>query len=100
MYKILEETPEPLSHLDPTLPPRLVAVVDRAIAKVREDRYQLMAELLRDLQALYELVRGSDTATGPQTDASARGSAPVKPRIEPGTLGHRSGRADDRLHPA
>jgi serine/threonine-protein kinase len=83
MYKILEETPEPLSELDPTLPPLLVAVVDRAIAKVREDRYQLMAELHRDLQASYELVRGFDTATGPQTDGSVRGSAPVKPRSNP-----------------
>ena len=52
MCKILEETPEPLSQLDPTLPPLLVAVVDRAIAKVREDRYQLMTELHRDLQAV------------------------------------------------
>ncbi len=83
MYKILEETPEPLSQLDPALPPLLVAVVDRAIAKVREDRYQLMSELHRDLQATYELVRGSDIATGPQTDSSMRGSAPVKPRSNP-----------------
>ena len=83
MYKILEETPEPLSRLDPTLPPLLIAVVDRAMAKAREDRYQLMAELHRDLEASYELVRGLDTAGSPRADSSVRGSSPVKPRSNP-----------------
>jgi serine/threonine-protein kinase len=82
MYKILEETPEPLAHLDPTLPPLLVAIVDRAMAKAREDRYQLMAELYRDLESSYELVRGSD-ATGPRADSSVRASSQVKPRSNP-----------------
>jgi serine/threonine-protein kinase len=80
MYKILEETPEPLGQLDPTLPPLLVAVVDRAIAKAREDRYQLMAELHRDLEASYDLVHGLDTAGSPRSNASARASSQVKPR--------------------
>jgi len=83
MYKILEETPEPLSRLEPTLPPLLIAVVDRAIAKAREDRYQLMTELYRDLAASYELVHGLDATGTPRPDSWARGSSPVKPRSNP-----------------
>ena len=60
MYKILQETPEPLDRIDPSLPPQLNAVVDRALAKAREDRYQHVLDLLRDLEAAYEPLRGSD----------------------------------------
>jgi tetratricopeptide (TPR) repeat protein len=49
LYKILQEMPEPLQQIDPSLPPELVAVVDRALAKAREDRYQHMSEMLQDL---------------------------------------------------
>ena len=49
LYKILQEVPEPLSKIDPTLPPELVAIVDRAIAKPRDERYQTMRDLQEDL---------------------------------------------------
>jgi serine/threonine-protein kinase len=60
MYKILNETPEALDQIDPSLPPHLTAIVDRAIAKSRDDRYQHMTELGRDLATAYEGLRGSD----------------------------------------
>ena len=60
MYKILNETPEALDRIDPSLPPHLTAIVDRAIAKSRDDRYQHMTELARDLATAYEGLRGSD----------------------------------------
>ncbi len=60
MYKILNETPEALDQIDPSLPPHLTAIVDRAIAKSRDDRYQHMTELARDLATAYEGLRGSD----------------------------------------
>jgi serine/threonine protein kinase len=52
LYKILEEIPAPLLHLDATLPPAVVAIVERALEKARDDRYPAMSEMLRDL-ALY-----------------------------------------------
>ena len=60
MYKILNETPEALDRIDPSLPSHLTAIVDRAIAKARDDRYQHMTELARDLASAYEGLRGSD----------------------------------------
>jgi predicted Ser/Thr protein kinase len=51
LYKILEEVPVPLRELDENLPPELIAIVERAIEKPRESRYQHMGEMLRDLVA-------------------------------------------------
>ncbi len=80
MYKILHETPEPLELIDPALAPPLTTVVERAIAKAREDRYQSMADLLRDLEAAYEPFRGTErrttsritSALWPQADPNAQ----------------------------
>jgi serine/threonine-protein kinase len=49
LFKVLESSPPSLQALDPQLPPRLVAVVDRALAKRREERYQTAGEMLREL---------------------------------------------------
>jgi serine/threonine protein kinase len=59
MYKILHESPEPLALLDPMLTPPLTTLVERAMAKAREDRYQHMTDLLRDLESAYEPLSGS-----------------------------------------
>src|SRR6476646_4156964 len=49
LYKILEEVPEPLQQIDPTIPSELVRIVERALAKPRDERYQHMSEMLLDL---------------------------------------------------
>ncbi|MBA3886280.1 MAG: protein kinase [Acidobacteria bacterium] len=49
LYKILQEVPTPLPEIDPGVPPELVGIVERALAKPRDERYQHMSELLRDL---------------------------------------------------
>jgi serine/threonine protein kinase/tetratricopeptide (TPR) repeat protein len=54
LYKILEQAPEPLRNIDPALPPEVVQIVDHALAKPRDERYQHTSELLRDL-AVYRL---------------------------------------------
>jgi hypothetical protein len=60
LYKILNETPEPIETLAPDAPPALIAAVNRALAKAPADRYPTMEELRRDLQAVYrELVGAS-----------------------------------------
>ncbi len=65
LYKILQEVPEPLSKIDPTLPPPLVAIVDRALAKPKDERYQTMTELRTDLLGFREhFASGNTTRLG------------------------------------
>ncbi|HSK39396.1 MAG TPA: serine/threonine-protein kinase, partial [Arenibaculum sp.] len=59
MYKILHDSPDPLGLVDPLLTPPLSTLVERAMAKAREDRYQHMTDLLRDLEGAYERLSGS-----------------------------------------
>jgi eukaryotic-like serine/threonine-protein kinase len=49
LYKILQDVPEPLLNIDATLPYEVVMLVEKAIAKGRDDRYQDLSELSRDL---------------------------------------------------
>jgi serine/threonine protein kinase len=49
LYKILEEVPEPLQQIDATLPPELIRIVERGLAKARDERYQHMSEMVLDL---------------------------------------------------
>ena len=51
IYKILQEVPEPLRNLDATLPQDVINIVDRALAKPREERYQDLDDVARDLAA-------------------------------------------------
>lgn len=58
VYKILQTAPEPLHKVDDTIPRQLVDIVDRALAKNREDRYQTMSEILRDLAVCDQTIHG------------------------------------------
>jgi serine/threonine protein kinase len=49
LYKILEEVPEPLQQIDASLPPELIRIVERGLAKARDERYQHMSEMVLDL---------------------------------------------------
>ena len=49
---ILSREPEPLQHLEPTLPPELPVIVMRALAKDPANRYQRMEHLARDLSRM------------------------------------------------
>ena len=81
MYKILQELPEPLLSIDPCLPYELVAIVERALAKPRDERYQHMAEMLRDLAVYRQQLIGHDTPVGsrPPSGGHARPSDPPQP---------------------
>ena len=70
MYKILHEAPEPLELIDPALTPPLTTVVERSMAKAREDRYQQMTDLLRDLEAAYEPMRGIERRVGSRVSSA------------------------------
>jgi serine/threonine protein kinase len=53
LYKILQEAPKSLHEMDATLPSEMIQIVDRALAKPRDERYQHTSDMLRDL-ALYQ----------------------------------------------
>lgn len=59
LYKILNETPEPIETLSPDAPPALVAVVNRAMEKQRENRYASMEALKQDLLNIQRELAGS-----------------------------------------
>jgi eukaryotic-like serine/threonine-protein kinase len=54
IYEILNQDPTPTRKLRPDTPEALEQVIQRAMAKKPEDRYQRMEELLADLKALRE----------------------------------------------
>jgi eukaryotic-like serine/threonine-protein kinase len=51
-HGILDETPRPVLELNPSLPAELQRIIDKALEKDRELRYQSAAEIRSDLQRL------------------------------------------------
>ncbi len=52
VYSIVNENPEPLQHYVPDAPSELLHIVDRALEKDREERYQSVHDMLIDLRRL------------------------------------------------
>ncbi|MCX7752781.1 MAG: protein kinase [Blastocatellia bacterium] len=50
MHAIVHERARPVRELNPRIPPSLAAIIERAIEKDPNDRYQTMADLLADLK--------------------------------------------------
>jgi hypothetical protein len=50
IYKIVNEEPVPLRHIDPSIHPGISAVVMKALAKEPEQRYQSCREMLEELR--------------------------------------------------
>jgi serine/threonine protein kinase/tetratricopeptide (TPR) repeat protein len=68
---ILKHQPVPPRQLNPGIPVQLELIINRALEKDREARYQTAAEVLVDLRQLQE----------PSGSAAAAPSAPRKPRL-------------------
>jgi serine/threonine protein kinase/tetratricopeptide (TPR) repeat protein len=49
---ILHQTPVPARKLNPAIPAKLEAIIDKAITKDREQRYQSAAEVIADLEEI------------------------------------------------
>ena len=69
LARVLAGPPQPLAELRPDLPPELVAIVERAMAREPEDRYADTAGLARDLSAYLEhrVVGAYETGTWAET---------------------------------
>jgi eukaryotic-like serine/threonine-protein kinase len=86
LYKIVQEDPQPLLTIDPSLPPDLVAIVDRALAKPRDERYQQISEMLRDLVVYRQQMAAMDSPGfgRPGSGGYARPSMASRPASQPG----------------
>lgn len=62
LYKILNEQPQRLTELDPTIPPALERLVQRTLEKPRQNRQGSCGEILQDLQAVAETLSGGHRA--------------------------------------
>jgi serine/threonine protein kinase len=56
-HAILNQTPAPVRDLNPRIPARLESVINKAIQKDREARYQTASEIRADLEALKPATR-------------------------------------------
>ncbi len=75
IYAILNEAPTPLKEHLPDSPPEVQNILSRSLTKERNDRYQTVGDLLRDLQPL------SDTATHTSSKPAGKPGRKSKTRI-------------------
>jgi serine/threonine-protein kinase len=59
LYGVVNQTPEPLDRVRPGLPPALVRIVNRALAKDRLARHQQAEQMLAELRACKERLKAS-----------------------------------------
>jgi len=71
LLQILGGSPKPARAFRPALPAGFDAVLDKALARSREDRYQTANDLQRDLQALRDKHTGTSAAVGEAARAMA-----------------------------
>jgi eukaryotic-like serine/threonine-protein kinase len=74
---ILNREPKPLSEVAPAMPEALGQIIDKALEKDRELRYQTAAELRADLRRLERDSSATAAAGSTSGDSDARGSARV-----------------------
>jgi serine/threonine-protein kinase len=57
LFKIAHEPPQSIGAIRSDLPPRVEAILERALQKNAADRYQHARELAQDLRACVELLQ-------------------------------------------
>lgn len=85
LVKILTSRPRPLQKLVRGLPDDVTALVDRALSKLREDRFQSAEEFIRAIEAIEARRPGSD-ALAPtmmyRRPDPPEGAAPARPSVD------------------
>ena len=89
LYKIMNECPPLASEVDPTLPPELVRIVQRALEKDRAGRFASCAEMQESLRSVLDALSGPVGA--PPRPPSSADEPPSGPR----SFG--SARLDERI---
>jgi serine/threonine protein kinase len=56
-FKIVQNDPEPLDRIDPTIPPELPPILSRALAKEPDKRYESVEGLSKDLERTLNAIR-------------------------------------------
>lgn len=83
---ILQREPAPLSSFCETVPTEVERIVNKALTKNREERYQTAKDLLVDLRNLkrkLEVDAEIDRTASQDSVARASGAANIKPRLHP-----------------
>jgi len=69
MYRILNSDPAPLADLVPGLDPEVARIVERAMRKQADQRYQSLDDMREDLVTVRRRLEESDTGPPPDLDA-------------------------------
>ncbi len=86
MYAHCHQAPPDPLLIDPTIPPACRAIVQKAMAKRPEERYQSVQEMLVDLNIVLSALSGGQlaatgTLTGERLAALLSGNQPLQPQV-------------------
>jgi len=86
MYSIMNEEPQPLQHCVPDAPSELLHILDRALEKDREERYQTVHDMLIDLRRVKKQTsQVSRVPVQPLAEIEGGGASPEgQPSATPG----------------
>ncbi len=82
LYRVAHEEPAPLAGLVPELGSDLIAIVERALAKQRERRYQSLQDLLAELDTAIGRVQEEDGGRDSVVPVPANEKPPAEPESD------------------
>jgi len=86
IYSIMNETPEPLARYKANVPEGLQRIVDKALAKDKEERYQHADELLADLRREKKSLEYAKVAKIPPEAVVPKPKRKIFPLIVPASI--------------